>query len=442
MASAKPIHSIVLDAGPILKNEPSISTLLAQSEALFTVPSVIAEIRDASARSRVETTLLPFLVLKSPKPQSIKLVTGFAQRTGDLSVLSGADIQILALAHELECERNRGDWRLRNVPGQKRLNGAPPNMEEAGPSKSTGSVSRLSTELEETTEILSTDSAQPTSENADAFLNQVGSVERTDPAEMLSFGVQNIRFADKATSVSLNRLSYEPTLPSNILDVQEHTIISDESDSEGWITPSNIKKHQAQNNPKTSGTPSASPTTMQVATVTTDFALQNVLLLMNLNLLSPSLQRIRHLKTYILRCHACFQQTKDMDKQFCPRCGKPTLMRVACSTDQNGEFKLHLKKNIQWNTRGNRYSIPKPVSGSANGKIGASTGGGKGGWGQGLVLAEDQKEYVQALKGQGRRKERNLMDEDYLPSILTGARNRAGGRTRVGGGRNINSRKR
>jgi RNA-binding protein NOB1 len=49
-------------------------------------------------------------------------------------------------------------------------------------------------------------------------------------------------------------------------------------------------------------------------------------------------------------------------------------------------------------------------------------------------LAEDQKEYVQAMKGQGRRKERNLMDEDYLPSILTGDRNRAGGRIKVGEG--------
>ncbi len=441
MASAKPIHSVVLDAGPILKNEPSISTLLAQSEALFTVPSVITEIRDATARSRLETTLLPFLVLRSPRPQSIKIVTGFARRTGDLSVLSGADIQILSLAYELECERNGGDWRLRAVPGQKRVNGAPPNTEEAHPFQSTGSVSRLSTEPEDPTEIWSKDSARSTSENVNAVLDQVGAIEDTNPAELLSSGVQEIRPADKAPAVLLDRLSLGSTLPIKTSEVQEDTPLSDESDSEGWITPSNIKKHQAQN-PQTSGTPSSSPKTMQVATVTTDFSVQNVLLQMNLNLLSPSLQRIRHLKTYILRCHACFQQTKDMNKQFCPRCGKPMLMRVACSTQQNGEFKVHLKKNMQWNTRGDRYSIPKPVAGSANGKISASTGGGKGGWGQGLILAEDQKEYVQAMKGQGRRKERNLMDEDYLPSILTGDRNRAGGRIKVGGGRNINSKKR
>jgi RNA-binding protein NOB1 len=37
--------------------------------------------------------------------------------------------------------------------------------------------------------------------------------------------------------------------------------------------------------------------------ITTDFAMQNVLLQMNLNLLSPSLQRVKHVKTFILRCH-------------------------------------------------------------------------------------------------------------------------------------------
>ena len=129
-----------------------------------------------------------------------------------------------------------------------------------------------------------------------------------------------------------------------------------------------------------------------------------------------------------------------MAKQFCSRCGKPTLMRTSCSTDKDGNFKVHLKKNMQWNTRGNVYSIPKPVAGSSNGKL--VSGGGKGGWGQGLILAEDQKEYVNAITGARRKKEKDLMDEDYLPSILTGDRGRAGGRPKVGAGKNVNSRKR
>lgn len=103
---------------------------------------------------------------------------------------------------------------------------------------------------------------------------------------------------------------------------------------------------------------------------------------------------------------------------------------------------MHLKKNMQWNNRGNRYSVPKPVAGNASGKW--KGGGGKGGWGTELVLSEDQKEYVRAMSEENRRarKERDLMDEDYLPGILSGERNRQGGRIRVGAGRNVNSRKR
>ncbi|KAL8678945.1 MAG: hypothetical protein Q9224_007074, partial [Gallowayella concinna] len=164
--------------------------------------------------------------------------------------------------------------------------------------------------------------------------------------------------------------------------------------------------------------------------------MQNVLLSMNLALLNTSLQRVRNIKTFVLRCHACFGTTKDMSKQFCPRCGQPTLTRVTCSTNSKGEFKLHLKKNMQWNHRGDRYSIPKPVPGSANGKTNRGKGGGQDGWGQSLILAEDQKEYIRATGGNGRKKEMDLMDQDYLPSILTGERGRAGGRPKVGAGRN------
>ena len=97
---------------------------------------------------------------------------------------------------------------------------------------------------------------------------------------------------------------------------------------------------------------------------------------------------------------------------------------------------------MQWNTRGDRFSIPKPVSGTSNGKFGSSKRGGKGGWGQELILAEDQKEYMKAMQGRNMNTERNLMDEEYLPGILTGERRGVGDRPKIGGGRNINSKKR
>lgn len=114
-------------------------------------------------------------------------------------------------------------------------------------------------------------------------------------------------------------------------------------------------------------------------------------------------------------------------------------MRTSCSTDKDGNFKVHLKKNMQWNSRGNVYSIPKPVAGTSNGKL--VQGGGQGGWGQGLILTEDQKEYVNAMTVGRRKKEKDLMDEDYLPSILSGDR-ASKSRPKVGAGKNVNSKRR
>jgi RNA-binding protein NOB1 len=429
--TVKQVHSLVLDAGPILKNEPAVSTLLGQAEALYTVPSVIEEIRDVVARSRVETSLLPFLKLRSPRPASIKIISDFARKTGDFEVLSKADVQILALAYELECERNHGDWRLRSIPGQKKVNGAPPvsllekmldcpgvtvrKMAKVEESPAPETRGAWGTTLPPSTDYLPSVKPQEQMTSRGEEVNRTGSSEQTDTEPVTEAN-------DQVEAIEISAGS-----------------ASEESDDEGWITPSNIKKHR-EKDLRGVVEQQAGPKTMQVATVTTDFAMQNVLLRMNLNLLSTSLQRIQQLKTWVLRCHACFNITKDMSKQFCSRCGKPTLLRTSCSTDKDGNFKVHLKKNMQWNTRGDVYSIPKPVPGSANGKTVA--GGGKGGWGQELILAEDQKEYVQAMTNMRRRKDKDLMDEDYMPSILSGDRGRAGGRPKVGAGKNVNSKKR
>ena len=97
-----------------------------------------------------------------------------------------------------------------------------------------------------------------------------------------------------------------------------------------------------------------------------------------------------------------------MKKQFCDRCGKPTLMRTSCSTDKNGTFRVHLKKNMQWNNRGNVYSIPKPVIGAYDGKLSSRRGNVT--WGEGLLLAEDQKEYMRAVAGEKKKKETDLIE--------------------------------
>lgn len=376
---------------------------------------------------------------------------------------------------EIECEKNGGDWRLRKSPGQKELNGPAPEKSKDGSNDHPVEIA-----CAKAPEVPS--DGAPFAVPADGNLETVVVSVQTQPLERLA-GTDGQRTAeDQAgpTTAPIEELTEKTSDLSASKDIEPHSIRpsneshgqneaepttqeqdgfshpSDEStgslsDSEGWITPSNLQKHQyhALKSKHSGQGPQSAPSTLQAALITTDNALQNVALQINLNVLSTSasLPRIRHLRTYILRCHACFQTTKEMSRQFCARCGKPTLTRVACSTDAStGKCKLHLKRNMQWNSRGDRYSIPKPVAGTSNGKLGSKAhGGGKGGWGQSLVLAEDQKEYVRAVDAAGRergKKERDLMSEDALPGILTGARTGGGGRINVGAGRNVNAKKR
>ncbi|KAF2465212.1 uncharacterized protein BDR25DRAFT_396388 [Lindgomyces ingoldianus] len=523
MALQKPIQALVIDTGPLIKNTVAISTVLQQAGELYTTSAILSEIRDAATRSRVETTLLPFLKVRNPTPASYEIVAQFSKKTGDFPVLSSQDLGILALAYEIECEKSGGNSKVRTTPSPKetvppapkndgkRLQGRSRRNKKGATSKTQESndattkvvkstatkempvqtvertpvapwaknkspavslvektlptlqVSSL-TIAEDTTpatnepelaaseayaaksKVTSTLSPEPlgSSTNPEHFDQVLSDLKKsspepshdTNPPELLRSEEELSKSetlsisASEPTKLPPNRTSSEefptPQIPPQGLE--EVSEPSDDSDGE-WITPAGISKHTAKVFGVSTKSP-AEPTQMAVATMTTDFAMQNVLLQMNLNILSPNMDIIKTLRTYILRCHACFFTTKQMEKQFCPRCGQPTLTRVACSTNKNGEFKLHLAKNFQWNTRGNRYSIPKPVAGSANGKV---AGGGKGAWGNELILAEDQKEYVRAIGEEKRVKARDLMDEDYLPGILTGDRGRVGGRPREEG---------
>ena len=95
-------------------------------------------------------------------------------------------------------------------------------------------------------------------------------------------------------------------------------------------------------------------------------------------------------------------------------------------------MQVHLKPNFQYKIRGTKYSIPAPKQGSA-----------KSGSGAGLVLREDQVEYLRAKKQADGKREReevkllkgilakgvdsngasavvgSWMDPDWVPEIMS-----------------------
>lgn len=244
---AKSVHTIVLDAGPIIKNTPPLSTLLAQCEEIITTPSVVNEIRDPDARARVEALYLPFLKQRTPTPNSFNVISEFARKTGDRSVLSRVDIEVLALAYEIECERNGGDWRLRSVPGQKRVNGKPPvKPEEPKETTESSGVDVITEGVNET----SLSDSKNESQNAESQSSQEnGAVTESANTEAAAEGI---------------------TAEEKDEDEGEH----DAADSDGgeWITPTNYKKRLARDETGGAAATGSEPKTMQVATMTTDFA--------------------------------------------------------------------------------------------------------------------------------------------------------------------------
>jgi RNA-binding protein NOB1 len=154
---------------------------------------------------------------------------------------------------------------------------------------------------------------------------------------------------------------------------------ADDDDGQGWVTCTrDIQDMRATGSlqlkssrdgeafkPQKDNCP---PISKRAACATTDFAMQNVILQMNLELLSVDGVRVRRLKTWVTRCGACFtiyggndQKGKSGNRLFCDKCGSNALQRIAASVDRNsGRLKLHMKKNYQYNTRGTKFALPTP----------------------------------------------------------------------------------
>lgn len=79
--------------------------------------------------------------------------------------------------------------------------------------------------------------------------------------------------------------------------------------------------------------------------MTTDFAMQNVLLQMGLHVLAVNGMLIREARSYILRCHGCFRTTSDMNRVFCAHCGNKTLKKVSVTVSDDGTLHMHFSRN-------------------------------------------------------------------------------------------------
>ena len=134
------------------------------------------------------------------------------------------------------------------------------------------------------------------------------------------------------------------------------------SDGEGeWITPDNVGEMQS----KLGGCDVCDTECVGVGCVTGDFAMQNVLMHLALDVVGVEGLRLRAARTWMLRCFSCFAFVRDTNKVFCPQCGNSTLQRTAVETRADGSIEeISLtERTRQFSQHHARVGLPLPRGG-------------------------------------------------------------------------------
>lgn len=461
-ASEPRIDQLVLDAGPLVTQQrltglakkyyipPQVVAELRDKQARdhfewlrSDAGGCDIEVREAGAEARLACI-------------------AFAKKTGDYAVLSQPDMSVLALTFALEVQRHgqwhiRDE--VGGMTGQQKKTASDTAAQKQGSETGVKTKSRRqrrkktnggdSSALPGADRAVNSTAEQRKDKEGEGQTAQVAGLGTCDDSDSLATKLA-------ATSIDQDDAGDWEVIASDEADIQEKDVVDDLEDDEEeggeWITPDNISKHKSralglvsdadlslgqtasskskgrmrstvtqpkdgwstvvskntvhqpnitnqQKNATVASTSSDKPTPLlTVACMTGDYAVQNVLLQMGLSLVGLEGQRIRQVKSWVLRCHACSKICKDSERKFCPQCGNPTLLRTsvtstdpqAAGADKNGMtggMKVHLKKNFLYKNRGTKYPLPLPRQGKAGGAPASVP-----------ILREDQAEWQKALQ--------------------------------------------
>ena len=542
-ATAPTLEHLVVDAGPIIKGE----RLEKLATNFWTVPEVIAEIRDSKSRERLQN--LPYeLKTLEPDAKSMKAVSDFAKQTGDLQAISFNDLKVLALTYMLEAQNN-GIAHLRTEPKQHKKKNkkkkqataplkktaatavpttlpkqreqkhpewqsnwedATPPLPTTGPVTTTTSASSTLHALYITSETFQGARTgyvfkcgpQGNGYYADSHTDDVPAAPTTTAVSL----VPSVTATPTATPAPKSKPTSKPTsswasIAAAAADVKEVTFVpppkivtletlpasddfktslsgedyfgvsanttatatmngegsnktqkatsrilasgvstmgnmgtgsqqvADEDDGEGWVNGSNFQTAVASVWGKGGKSTNESTKTLASAgCITTDFAMQNVLLQMGLKLLAIDGRIVKRVKQWVLKCDACFFITPKMTgSTFCERCGSNAMCRLSVRVQSNGKVEYGYNPYRKISTRGQRYSIP------------ARKGGRDG---QGLILRADQiKMGTWDIKSKEKNRLKSQFGEDITGSLGMDLKT-VGGNLQAGfGRRNPNTQK-
>ncbi|XP_069360292.1 RNA-binding protein NOB1 [Maniola hyperantus] len=406
---SKKIKHLVVDTTAFIR----AANLQDIAESVYTVQEVVEEI--TNDRQRRKLVVLPYdLKIKDVFTENIKFVSEFAKKTGDYTSLSATDIKVMALTYQLEKEIV-GAGHLKTEPMIQKtikvtgLPGFNSDTDKNTPVSEKFDENELaSPEFNETNHILPISNNKneerltpnpaeiDTNKIADFRVEDGRNVEITvkDGEESDDDSKLAEEIADQIKNMDLRDEKEVDDCIVKVSDDDDDESESEESDSDNgeWITPNNFKEKK-----KELGDGEFEDRNVDVACITSDFAMQNVLKQIGLYVTSIDGRVIRHLRTFIFRCTTCFKTTSIMTKLFCPKCGHATLKKVSVSVDEHGNQHIHINGKKPLTARGKKFSLPTPKGGQHF---------------QYPILTEDQHIHKRFATKMARSKT-NALDPDY-----------------------------
>ncbi len=310
---------VVVDTNSIINNVPFASL----GDQFVTVSEVLEEVRDPEARRRLEQlTMLTKLETRVPSKEAVAKVVAFANGTGDIGILSGPDIKLIALTRMIELELH-GEKHLRAFPVAQAQVFTRPSKEEEDEGEENGEdggggheddqnddesfykgcvIEGIPEEDDESA------SQQHEQEHAAAA---AAAAAASDAANKEASARKSAQQQQQQQTLSKGKAGLAPaSLPGWGGDwVSEPTQLRDASKSETAPASAGALADEEEEG-------------SSVSCLTADFAMQNVLLQMGLRVLSPDGKRITRAKQWALRCFTCFKITRNMEKLFCPQVKK------------------------------------------------------------------------------------------------------------------------
>jgi len=379
----KKMKYLIADTAAFIKNVP----MHEYAHNVMSIRDVIDEIRDKETRQRLLACPIE-IEYRDPDVESLKKVTDFSKKSGDFGSLSATDIRVLALTYMMEVRVN-GTEHLKDAPTIRRT------TEFYKPSGDANQSNQASSKIPGF--YMPSDGSDEESEDEEENNGVSENLTKSSKQCIVSDDIQSESKDSDSQLIQSSQQDSNVTAREVESDDSENEIEDEleEDDDEGWITPGNFSKKKDQMamiNEK------ELTQNVDVACMTSDFAMQNVLLSMGLHVASPTGQLIRETKTWILRCYACFKTTPLIEKKFCPKCGNKTLKRVSVTLNADGSQQIHISTRRQLNKKGKKFSLPKP----AGGKHAVNP-----------ILCEDQQ-FAQQRKTKMARAKNDPMNPDYI----------------------------